>query len=153
MTRWRRPILITASCVIIAATWFGYRILFTLSHIHEAYAAWDTGTLLVEYMKSHNDQWPTSWPDLLTVLDSETGRQIPLRGAQAGDMAYAKSLRDMVAIDWRFDPSHPGLSQPVTRPDGKAFPVRWEDPNDMVREYLGHAPATQKSEAGINSAR
>jgi hypothetical protein len=141
MTRRRRAIFITLLSVSIAVLgtlgWIGYRIHFTLSHLHEAYAAWDTGALLVGYMEANNDRWPSSWPDLLTVLDPKSGQQV----------AYINSLRNLVAIDWRFDPSHPSGGRPVSRPDGTSFPVQWEDPNDMVRDYLRQRATTQQSEA------
>jgi hypothetical protein len=121
--------------------WTAYRFLYTWSHIAEAYAAWDTGTLLVAYMKSHDNRWPTSWEELLSVLSDESGDQIPLRGAHAGDLAYGSSLREMVAVDWTFDPVHRDAKSPVTRLDKTAFPIVWEghDPNEMVRAYLKEA--------------
>jgi hypothetical protein len=136
----------TALVPLAVIGWFAYRIFFTLN-IPQAYAAWDTGTLLVEYMKSHNDHWPTSWDDLLTTLNTDSGRDIPLRGAQAGDIPYAQSLREKISIDWTFDPNHPDRHNPVTRPDGSAFPVTWQnaDPNEMVRKYLADRAATQPS--------
>ena len=94
MTRGRKIVLVVVIAVVGVVGWIAYGFLHTLRHIPEAYAAWDTGTLLIEYMKQHDDQWPGSWDDLVTVLDSNEGRRIPLRGAQAGDVAYARSLRD-----------------------------------------------------------
>ena len=41
-----------ADAIVGVTGWVGYRIYFTVSHVAEAYAAWDTGTLLVEYMKT-----------------------------------------------------------------------------------------------------
>jgi hypothetical protein len=35
----------------IIGGWVIYRIMFTLNHLPEAYAAWDTGDLLVEYIR------------------------------------------------------------------------------------------------------
>src|SRR5688572_11173525 len=84
-----------------------------------------TGTLLVEYMKRHDDQWPKSWDDLLTVMESDEGRKIPLRGAQAGDLTYARSLREKVSVDWSFDPANPRAGNPVTSRDGQKFSVVW----------------------------
>lgn len=156
MTRNRRKILIVRLSAVAAVLgvvgWFGFHVLYTLSHLHEAYAAWDTGTLLAAYMKSHNERWLAKWPDLLTVLDSEAGQQILLRGASAADLAYAKSLRNLVAINWRFDPSHPGTERLVTRPDGTKFPVLWEDPNDTVREYLQRRATTRPQDRRAGTA-
>jgi hypothetical protein len=109
--------------------------MFTLNHLPEAYAAWDTGDLLVEYMKMHQNHWPRSWDDLLTVLDSESGRELILWGSRAGDIAYARALRNKVRVDWNFDPCHSDLRNPVSRPDGSPFPVVWQDaePNQLWR--------------------
>jgi hypothetical protein len=136
-------------CVAIAVSgvvgWIAYGVVYTLHRIPEAYAAWDTGTLLVEYMKAHDNRWPASWDDLLTVLDSDAGRQIPLMGAAAGDVKYARSLRDHVSVDWSFDPHHADdRRNPVSRPDGTAFPVVWShaEPNELIRDYLRTRAAT-----------
>jgi hypothetical protein len=128
--------------------WVAYSILHTISHIPEAYAAWDTGTLLIAYMKSHEDRWPQSWDDLLTVLEdekSEIRKEIFLGGTSHEhnrELEYARSLKNMVKLDWSYDPSKGGTGTPVTRPDGTRFPVVWEgaEPNEMVRDYMIHHP-------------
>lgn len=120
-----------------AAAYFGYKIVHTVCHIPEAYAAWDTGTLLVEYMDLHDRRWPSSWDDLLSVMNNPINPPM-FRGARAGDTNYALSLRKRVAIDWHFNPRQCNESLPVTRPDGTKFPVVWSgaEPNKMVRAYL-----------------
>src|SRR5215212_9765303 len=120
MTRGRKIALVVVIAIVGVAGWIAYGFLHTLRGIPEAYAAWDTATLLIEYMKEHDDQWPTSWDHLLTVLDSDEGRKIPLRGAQAGDIAYARALREKVAVDWAFDPANPA-GNPVTPVGGGKF--------------------------------
>jgi hypothetical protein len=44
----RRAILVLILIVIGLATWVVYGVVRVYRHIPEAYAAWDTGTLLVE---------------------------------------------------------------------------------------------------------
>jgi hypothetical protein len=140
----RHKITISIAALLLAAIgWFTYRTLFTLNHIHEAYAAWDTGTLLVEYLKAHDNRWPTSWNDLLTVLDSDHGREIILRGSRAGDIEYARRLQNQISIDWKFDPRNPNDERPVARPDGSDFPMVWRDPNEMIHQYLDERPVTK----------
>ena len=134
----RRKITIAVVLTIFGgAVYFGYRIVYTVKHIPEAYAAWDTGTLLVDYMKSHENRWPSSWEDLLSVMRNDSGDQVMFRGATAGDTNYAASLRSKVAINWKFDPTRSDQN-PVTRLDGSKFPVVWQgaEPNEMVRRYL-----------------
>ena len=135
----RRKITVAVVLMVFGvAIYFGCSLLYTVRHIPDAYAAWDTGTLLVEYMKSHRDRWPASWADLLSVARSGSGSQVTFRGASAGDTNYAASLRTKVAINWKFDPSVDGPSSPITRLDGTKFPVVWQgaEPNEMVHRYL-----------------
>ncbi len=146
MMRRRTIISLIGIAVLALVLWTGYSAFRSWRLLPEAYAAWDTGTLLVEYLDAHDNQWPTSWDDLLTILETPRGREIPLYGASAGDMEYARSLRDKVAVDWDFDPTHMAEASPVTRPDGSAFPVLWQgaDPNEVVREYLNSSAAEER---------
>jgi hypothetical protein len=147
MTRVRRIMSVVVIAAVGAVGWISYEFLHTLAHIPEAYAAWDTGTLLIEYMKQHDDRWPKSWDDLLTVLDDDEGSKIPLRGAQAGDGAYAASLRELVAVDWDFEPANPNVRSPVAPISGGKFSTLWEgaEPNEMVRSYLSKQTSMQPS--------
>jgi hypothetical protein len=53
----RRKIIVAIVLTVFGiAVYFGYGVVYTLRHIPEAYAAWDSGTLLVEFMKSHGDR-------------------------------------------------------------------------------------------------
>lgn len=127
-------LLTVIGCVCFA----GYSAIVTWRKIPEAYAAWDTGTLLVEYMKAHDDQWPKSWDDLLTIMDGKTGSDFMLRGRGGLDKEYAISLRQKILIDWSFDPRTRHPERPVRPLDGKPFPVTWKgaEPNQMVRDHL-----------------
>ncbi len=149
MTRGRKVAIIAVIAIVGVVGWIAYGFLHTLRGLPEAYAAWDTGTLLIEYMKRHDDQWPRSWDELLTVLDLDEGRKIPLRGAQAGDIAYARSLREKVAVDWTFDPANPNAVSPVAPIGGGKFSVVWQgaEPNEMVRSYLSERASTRPSAA------
>jgi hypothetical protein len=142
--RWK---IVIAACVLVplgAAAYFGYSVFYTWRHIREAYAAWDTGTLLVEYMESHDGRWPSSWDDLLSVVRSASADQVKLYGTGTNQEEVALSLAKSVAVDWTFDPSGSSNQSPVTRHDGTKFPVLWQgaDPNKMVRRYLADRRAT-----------
>lgn len=138
MTHRRRIISLIAIAVLAFVLWAGYGAFRSWRLLPEAYAAWDTGTLLVEYLRANDDHWPSSWDDLLTVLDLPRGADIVLYGSSGGNAACARSLRERIAVDWSFDPAQIADANPVTRPDGSGFGVLWEggDPNEMVREYL-----------------
>jgi len=127
---------ITVAVLLTAFAWagyWGYGLIQTVRRIPEAYAAWDTGSLLVAYMEAHTNQWPASWDELLTMRE-----QVLFRGARAGDTNYAASLRAKVAINWKFDAARDGRGSPVTRLDGSKFPTVWKgaEPNEMVRRHL-----------------
>ena len=142
----RKLILGVAVTLASVGVYYACRVLYTLRHIPEAYAAWDTGQLLVKYMQMHEDRWPSSWDDLLSVVSTESGPQVILRGARAGDTNDAFSLRTLVSVNWKFDPARSNLSSAVTRPDGTKFPVVWVEPNEMIRAHL-------KRESEVNRAR
>lgn len=135
------------SIVLLAALVFvGYMVyqyLYTFNHLSEAYAAWDTGTLLIEYMDTNEGNWPTSWEDLVGLIREDEDHRVMLRGARAGDVAYVVGLRDVVSIQWSVVPSADEDFSPVSRIDGTDFPVLWEgaDPNEMVREYMRNLAA------------
>ena len=137
MTVRRKIVIVVAVALLSVVACIGYSIVHTWWHIPEAYAAWDTGRLLVEYMRSHNNKWPSSWDDLLSVTNRGPSDRIPLYGVGRYP-DYALHLRQKVKVDWKFDPSanHTGL--PVTRIDGTKFPIVWQgaEPNEMVRGYL-----------------
>jgi hypothetical protein len=141
----RRKVTIAIALTILGGgAYLGYRVLYTWWHIPEAYAAWDTGQLLVKYMQVNQNRWPASWDDLVTVMNTEAGPRLTLYGATAGDTNYVLSLRKTVAVDWKFDPSESSPASPVTRRAGGKFPIVWQgaEPNEMVRAYLRAAGDT-----------
>jgi hypothetical protein len=72
------------------------------------------------------------------MVRRDSGEQIILRGARAGDTNYAASLSRRVAIDWKFDPLRDDRGSPVTRLDGTKFPIVWKgaEPNEMVHRCM-----------------
>ncbi|TWT77678.1 hypothetical protein Pla123a_14740 [Posidoniimonas polymericola] len=113
--------------------------LSTWRHVPEAYAAWDAGTLLVAYMQANDDRWPAGWGEL-AAFAAEQGAAIQLRGGQypPSDRYEARlaEIKNLVKIDWDFDPTAPAAGIPVTNAEGGPPLALWEDPNEMVREYL-----------------
>jgi hypothetical protein len=102
-------------------------------------------------MRQHDNQWPLSWDDLLTVIDVQSDEPVMFRGAAAGNLSYARSLHEKVAIDWTFDPQQPGAANPVTRVDGRPFVITWQgaEPNEMVRTYLSGRAGQRRQETGV----
>lgn len=148
MSLWWKIVVGIVVVVLGGAIYYVGAAVYTWRHIPEAYAAWDTGTLLVEYMKLHEDKWPASWDELWSVTREYSGRDGLLRGPGANNGGYLGTLQSMVAVDWTFDPQHDEGKLVVTRPGGKKFPVVWEgaEPNEVVRAYLrSRGPATVPS--------
>ena len=115
----------------------------TAMHIPEAYAAWDTGSLLVRHLEVH-ERWPSSWEELLAVAgERDDPNRVFLRGGH--DREHLESLADFVAIDWSFDITAPDGPNPVTRINGKDFTVYWEDPNEMVRLHLAQQKEPERT--------
>ncbi len=53
MTRARKVSLGLGVAILGVAVWFGVHIYRVISRLPEAYAAWDTGELLINYMETH----------------------------------------------------------------------------------------------------
>ncbi len=143
----RRRILVAALSLIglLAASTVLYG-LSRLRHFPEAYQAWDTGSLLVAHMQQNDDRWPRDWDDLISVLETERGSRMRLRGGYTNRLEYVENLQNNVKIDWSFDPaSPPGKIEIASRPDGSDFPMVWENahPNDIVRRYLERKRPTE----------
>ncbi len=130
---------------LLGAAWAGYRIYATWNSIPDAYAAWDAGTLVIEYLETHDNQWPRSWDELLRARTTLHEHGEVLRGSRGdGGFVYG-DLRDAVAVDWdanveaiaAFD-WNSGKLRVVTRADGTDFPVVWAgaEPNAMIWGYL-----------------
>lgn len=144
MKWFRRILLLTITAALCVGLVILAQAYSTWRHLPEAYAAWDTGTLLVEYMKAEG-RWPSSWQDLSKFATAgEDDRQFTLRGSSRPEWPeYIAGLPDLVAVDWSYDPRAVYAGDPVRRASGGAFPVLWDggDPNRMVRDYLSAHPA------------
>jgi len=125
--------------------------------IPNSYAAWTTGNLIVEYLRTHDDRWPRGWNDL-----RESGDAI----ARRGDPIYwdFDKLPKMIAVDWttnvqqlaRSMNSNRGVPFPVvTKLDGSPVDHRWgqdTEPNRQVYEYLREKARNQRRAEQSNGA-
>ncbi|MCC9603766.1 hypothetical protein LOC67_24715 [Stieleria sp. JC731] len=115
----------------------------TIREIPEAYAAWDTGTLLTTYMDQNDGKWPSGWDDLSTVIGEEQPMLFSRSdsdGNSISKLEYLDKLQSMIKVDWSFDPVPGTLDSPVTRIDGGKFRTVWvgAEPNEMVRSFIAH---------------
>ena len=121
-----------------------HRISRRLPNIRDAYAKWDTGNLIIDYMDHHDGQWPHAWSDLresfarLSTTDPSEPRR--LRGGMPLD-----ELERRIGVDWNADPSV--LARATSNRETEPFHVIWSldgstttwegaEPNQMVLDYL-----------------
>ncbi|HUK81108.1 MAG TPA: hypothetical protein VLZ12_00600, partial [Verrucomicrobiae bacterium] len=69
MTLKKKVVLsIVGALVLAVVVWSGVAgyCMYRMAHVRipNCYAAWTTGDLLVEYLRTHGDKWPHSWDDL-----------------------------------------------------------------------------------------
>ncbi len=152
---WKRLLLVLLVLICVVVLNVGYGI-FHLVHviIPHSYAAWDTGNLLVEYMDTHNGQWPQSWKNLHEAEDS-------LR--QKGENVYwdFDKLPSIVKIDWNAEPEALAKSalagrnlKIVTQLDGSRLEANWgpdTEPNRKVAEYLIKRYSTNSVKPAVTS--
>lgn len=147
----RRLIRVAAVSLVFAVGWFVISLVRTIREIPEAYAAWDTGTLLTTYMDQNNGRWPSNWGDLATVIGDGQPMlfsRTDSDGNPVSSTEYIDKLRSMIKVDWSFDPVPGTTDSPVTRIDGGKFRTVWvaAEPNEVVRSFI--AQHARHSESG-----
>ncbi|MCC9656759.1 hypothetical protein [Rhodopirellula halodulae] len=139
----RRLIQLIGFTLVVAIGWFAISLVRTIREIPEAYAAWDTGTLLTTYMEQNDGRWPSNWDDLATVIGAGQPMLFSRSDSDGNPISnseYIDKLRTMIKVDWSFDPVPGTTDSPVTRPDGDIFQTVWVggEPNEMIRSYIAH---------------
>lgn len=135
--------------VALAGTvWFVGHILYVWWHVPEAYAAWDTGTLLTRYMQKHDNNWPDDWSDLEQLHSDEPSLRLFWNADQPD---YFDRMRNMIQIDWTFDPSTRMPRTPVRSTDGSDLVCLLSDPNGMVHYYLDQVNSGRLSDQESNA--
>ncbi|WP_413432607.1 hypothetical protein [Crateriforma spongiae] len=135
--------------VLGVVVWFVGQIVYVWWHIPEAYAAWDAGTLLTRYMQKHDNEWPDGWSDLEQLHSDEPYLRLFWNADQPD---YFDRMRDMIQIDWTFDPSTRTPGTPVRSTDGSELVCLWSDPNGMVHYYLDHLNNGKLNDQESNAA-
>ncbi len=103
----RRLVQILGFTLIVAIGWFTISLVTTIREIPEAYAAWDTGTLLTTYMDNNDGRWPSDWDDLATVINDGQPMLFSRSDSDGNPISnreYINKLRSMIRVDWSFDP-------------------------------------------------
>ena len=96
---------------------------------------------MVEYLKTHTNEWPRGWDDLRSATNSLSQRGMPV-------YTPLDQLQTVVKIDWRIDPAElqqladnnpTATVKVVTRPDGSRIRAQWgadTEPNAKIMRYL-----------------
>jgi len=144
--------VLAASVAMIALSIFR-----TIREIPEAYATWDTGTLLTTDLDQNDGKWPSEWDDLATVI--EDGKPMLFSrtdddGNRLSTTEFIDKLRSMVNVDWSYQPVPGNAFSPVTRVDGTAFRTVWvgADPHEMVRTFVAHQAGDEATEGKLFDA-
>jgi ABC-type glycerol-3-phosphate transport system substrate-binding protein len=131
--------LIAAAC---AAVWFVRQV---LERPQEAYAVQHTAELVVEYMKSHSNQWPSSWSELRAAKIGNQEYFKQFEKETGGYSAFLDDLESRVAVDFTATPTQ--LVAATESTSSPPFRVIWLrsgrnthwvglEPNEFVADYL-----------------
>ena len=134
----KRLLLVFAVLLIAAAGYGGYVVHhYNTVTVPNAYAVDWVPLMVIEYMKTHDDQWPRSWDDLRDPYEN-------LAAPQNYPWSF-EELQDRVVMNWDADPKV--LKKVTPTNDEPPFRVIWlrdgsstcwegAEPNARVLEYL-----------------
>jgi hypothetical protein len=133
-----------ALAILAGGAYIGFDIWRTVTQLPEAYAAWDSATLVIEYMDTHAGAWPRSWDEVFSAARTLPNDSRGLHGHSTNDLS---DIARLVRIDWNANPREMAESRSpaggipfrvITRANGSDFPTLWSgaEPNTLVWEYL-----------------
>jgi hypothetical protein len=121
-------VLAVAGVVIYIVLGFSYG-------IDDGYALWGASDMVIDYMRTHNGNWPRSWEDLRPQFNANNGR--------VGGWSFSH-YQDRVAIDFNADPDQ--LRRKSAASPQATFRVIWakwpfgvtvgDGPNQMLCDYF-----------------
>jgi hypothetical protein len=115
--------------LIIIGVYYYYHINHDLV---EAYEAEWAGEMCVEYMKTHNDGWPSSWDELTSTFSAIS--------VNHGHPFSFNDIRNAIIIDWSFKPMEykldAGPPHAFSERDGHSNYWSGHRPDEIVYRYL-----------------
>jgi hypothetical protein len=152
---WKRLLLALGILFIVIISMIGHNV-YQLVHtkIPESYAAWTTGSLIIGYLETHANQWPSSWDDLQSATNFNQPSSV---------FFTIDRLRQTVKIDWQVDvgrlqqivrSNSNATIHIVTRLDGLPLQAVWgadTEPNAKIMSYLRATLATTNTETDHKS--
>lgn len=133
--RKRKTVLIVVVVLAVVIS-VGLYVRQLLHGVENAYAVWNVADWTIDYMESHDGQWPRSWSDLEAMYRARAQRDV------GGDMEH---YRKLVEIDFTADPVklaktsfEPGQKEPPFRVIRHRRRPHWvyNEPNEMVWHYF-----------------
>jgi hypothetical protein len=133
---WKRVLKWLGILLVIYVVVIVYSFFRAWQLVPESYAAWSTSTMMVEYLKTHTNQWPQGWEDLRYMTN--------MRGVY---LEFDR-LPQLVKIDWQADVgrlrqvAHQDANARVlvvTRLNGSRLRTIWgedTEPNRAIMSYL-----------------
>jgi hypothetical protein len=128
--------------LVIAAVWIYVQV---LERPQEAYAVQYTAELLIEYLKTHTNQWPRSWSDLHTTKIGDQDYFRTFENQTGGYKSFLDDLERTVAVD--FSVTTAQLRAATQSSSEAPFRVVWLrsgrrthwvglEPNELVATYI-----------------
>jgi hypothetical protein len=84
--------------------------------VRDGFRVWGTGDLLVDFMSSNAQRWPTDWQELETFFDGSTKRYTIIEDFD--------DIRNHIEIDFNFDPSKVAFDNAEDDPPFNAIRLR-----------------------------
>ncbi len=140
---------IFARVVAIMCMFLGLATVVIIKHLverpREAYAVQHTAELVVEYMRSHSNQWPSSWSELRTVKIGDQEYFTRFEKETGGYSGFLDELESLVVVD--FNTTLSDLIAATGATSTPPFRVIWLrngrnthwaglEPNEFVADYL-----------------
>jgi hypothetical protein len=152
--RWLRFSLLAGTTIAIASLacliWAAYRT--AMADMRNSYAVSWVSEMVVDFMKTHDDAWPSGWDDL-----KESYHSVARQASDPRPPDYPWSFEELqsrVEVDWHADPKVLATAQRMN--DAPPFKVIWLkdggnahwsglEPNELVLKYLRTSQAKADS--------
>lgn len=140
-----KGIMILGVALLTIASVFGYRFYLVQESISDGYALLQTASLIISYLRTHNDEWPRSWSELSTTERDSRGSPKGLKMRTGSDGGSFKGLEHRVVVDFTVNTDKLLRSQSEVRgPVPKVVHLRNRrignhrgiDPNLLIVDYL-----------------
>lgn len=130
----QRMAYVAVVVVLLGGGYYGFCMRET---VRNAYAASWVASMVVEHLRSNNNQWPRSWDELKDDYETCTAR--------SGRPWTFEELSTRTIVDWQADPKElltlsadreTEQFQVIKLADGSDDHWRRQNPNQMILEYL-----------------